>query len=265
MSENENPRKFYFSKQWLLLAACLILAIGIIVSGWLDYRAIKKSSVKIGQTASSIVKSTVTQIFPPKKIVCLDPGHGGNDVGATYGKVHESDINLSVALQTKTILEKDNYKVDMTRADDSYVAKRSRAVFCNSVKADILVAIHHNSYDTDHTTDYSTALYYKDSDKLLASSLLNSVSSKLGTKNQGIASFNDSELWLANMPAALSEAFFITDKSEYADLLKSNPARLTDEATGLATGIVNYFTHPDQVQAPASSDSLILDRTDYEN
>jgi N-acetylmuramoyl-L-alanine amidase len=159
-------------------------------------------------------------------------------------------------------LENDNYTVYLTRTDDTYIAKRARSAYCNSIKADILVSIHHNTYDSDHTVDYDTALYYKDSDKLLASSILSSTSLKLGIESKGIAKFDNSLFWTANMPSALSEALFMTNTTEYSQIVKTNSVRLADEAQGIATGIINYFEKPEQIQNSVTNDSLIIDRVD---
>lgn len=197
-----------------------------------------------------------------QEIVCLDPGHGGKDAGAIYKNITESELNLNVALQVRNMLEKDGYKVYMSRDDDSFVYKRPRARYCNSVNATIMVAIHHNSYDTDTSVDYSTALYYKDSDQALATAVLDAVSERLDTQNQGIAKFDDSLLYIATMPAMLSEAFFVTSSSEYYQIIKVSSPRLTAEAEGIFNGIKNYFANPNVSSSTISADSLIIDRPD---
>ncbi|MFA4995657.1 MAG: N-acetylmuramoyl-L-alanine amidase [Patescibacteria group bacterium] len=199
------------------------------------------------------------------KTVCIDPGHGGTDYGATYKEVNESDINLTVALKLRDILENKGYEVYMTRTADTFLAKRQRAYDCNSVKGDILVSIHHNSYPDDKTVNYDTALYYKASDKALATSILNATSSELDVQSEGIAKFDNSELWLAEMPAVLSEAFFITNTTEYNLISKSNSSRLEEEAVSIANGIENYFDDPDQTQESVDANSLIIHRTDYDD
>lgn len=43
-----------------------------------------------------------------KFCVIIDAGHGGSDGGTVSGKIIEKDINLSVALKLKAILEDNN-------------------------------------------------------------------------------------------------------------------------------------------------------------
>lgn len=199
------------------------------------------------------------------EIVCLDPGHGGSDTGAEYKNITEADINLIVVKQLKTLLETDGYTVYLARSDDTFAPKRSRARYCNSVNASVMVSVHHNSYDTDTGVDYSTALYYKDTDIALASSILEAVTDQLDTRNQGIAKFDNSMLYIATMPAVMSEGFFITNTSEYNQISKSNSARLTAEAEAIKTGIENYFANPDASAATTDINSLNIDRSDYDD
>lgn len=244
----------------------LVLAI-IVLAGISSFVSLQNSeNIKADVNSPDIVVNTDTSnLTEPTKpqTVCLDPGHGGKDVGAVYKKLTEADLNLKVAVQVRNILQKNGYKVYLTRTDDSFVFKRPRARYCNSVKASILVAIHHNSYGKDTSVNYSTGLYFKDSDQALAANILDAVSGKLKTKNQGIAKFDDSELYIATMPAALSEGFFITSKSEYEQIVQKNYSRLNTEAEGIAAGIENYFTNPVKPSDTINSDSLILDRSDY--
>lgn len=52
--------------------------------------------------------------------ILIDPGHGGDDVGASNGLVYEKDMNLRQSLYEKCRYESMGYKVYLTRYDDSY-------------------------------------------------------------------------------------------------------------------------------------------------
>ena len=55
--------------------------------------------------------------------ICIDPGHGGSESGAMFGKYVEKDINLVVALKVQEILTaQGQVKVTMTRESDTYVS-----------------------------------------------------------------------------------------------------------------------------------------------
>ena len=229
---------------------------------WKGTAALNIQSNDTADYSSSYVDTASNTLEKKEEIICLDPGHGGKDLGASNGNINESEINLAVSQKVKTLLENDGYTVTMTRNDDTFIAKRSRAAYCNSINADILVSIHHNSYESDDSVNYATALYYKDSDSLLANSLLDSVSDNLDIKNQGISKFENSLLYIAEMPAALIEGFFITNSNYYYNLLDSDSTILNNEATAIAEGIENYFEDPDNIPISANNNSLYIDRND---
>ena len=61
------------------------------------------------------------QLLPTRKLVVIDPGHGGIDGGTSGGGLVEKDINLRMGHILRGVLENNNYKVVMTRTDDSDV------------------------------------------------------------------------------------------------------------------------------------------------
>jgi N-acetylmuramoyl-L-alanine amidase len=82
------------------------------------------------------------------KTIVLDPGHGGRDPGAVGRvlKAYEKDINLSVSLMLKAILEKElGVRVLLTRSDDRFVSLQERTRFANDNKADLFISIHTNA------------------------------------------------------------------------------------------------------------------------
>lgn len=194
-----------------------------------------------------------TPEFTKKQTVCLDAGHGGIDGGALAVGKTEAEINLNVANAVKNLLEADGYQVFMTRAKDESLSNTDRYTFCNAKKASILVSIHQNFFD-DPTVDFSTALYFKESDVGLAASLVNAVSSKLTLKNNGIAGFEDGILSRSNMPAALAEGFFMTNTKEKTKLKNDESGLISNEAQGIFSGITNYFG--DQNQKPTQITTL---------
>ena len=81
-----------------------------------------------------------------KKIIVIDPGHGGHDPGAMANGLKEKDINLKVALKLKKYLEKDGrFKVYLTRDDDYFVSLYDRTLIALEKKADLFISIHTNA------------------------------------------------------------------------------------------------------------------------
>jgi N-acetylmuramoyl-L-alanine amidase len=97
-------------------------------------------------------KSQENQLLPKKRVlietICLDPGHGGSDLGAVGNntKIAEKDITLKVAGKLRQrILNKLGLNVVMTREKDAEVSLNSRVSIANNRKAQIFISIHVNS------------------------------------------------------------------------------------------------------------------------
>jgi N-acetylmuramoyl-L-alanine amidase len=77
-----------------------------------------------------------------KKIVVIDPGHGGTDIGAKGqdGTV-EKTIALTIARMVLVELES-RYRVILTRADDLEVDPADRTARANTEKANLFISIH---------------------------------------------------------------------------------------------------------------------------
>jgi len=98
-------------------------------------------------------------------ILVLDPGHGGSDPGAVWGKYHEADLNLAVALALGELLEREMPDVDVrfTRRDDRKVGLAERGRFANKAGADLFLSIHANY--AANTTASGTETYVMGMDK----------------------------------------------------------------------------------------------------
>ena len=71
--------------------------------------------------ATAIPTATPSPTPVPKKIIALDAGHGGDDLGSTRQGLYEKDANLAIALFLKKELEEAGYAVFMVRDVDFYV------------------------------------------------------------------------------------------------------------------------------------------------
>ncbi len=95
------------------------------------------------------VKSLIplNNVPPSRKVIVIDPGHGGHDPGA-IGKrgLKEKDVVLDIALRLAKILRKNYlYDVHLTRKKDIYLPLNKRTVFANSKNADLFISIHANA------------------------------------------------------------------------------------------------------------------------
>lgn len=135
-------------------------------------------------------------------VVCIDPGHGGNDTGACDNGIKEKDINLGVALQLKEDINRrlKDVKVIMTRTDDRFVTLQGRADIANKNKADLFISIHTNSVDLKNPNRKSvagTSVYalglHKDKDNLNVAKRENSVIELEKGHNEKYSGFDPSK------------------------------------------------------------------------
>lgn len=78
-------------------------------------------------------------------IVVIDPGHGGENLGAEYEEYTEKEMTLAVAEAMKEELEKyEGIKVYMTREGDKDISLEERAEYAAAMNADMLYCLHFN-------------------------------------------------------------------------------------------------------------------------
>jgi N-acetylmuramoyl-L-alanine amidase len=108
-------------------------------------------------------------IFPSAimaKVVLIDPGHGGEEVGAVgyldskkSRKVYEKDLSLRLSKKIKEVLSKSTTTY-LTRSLDRTVSLQERADLADLVKADLFLSIHFNS--STNAKSHGMELYYLD-------------------------------------------------------------------------------------------------------
>ena len=82
-----------------------------------------------------------------KRMIVLDPGHGGHDPGAVGPKnLYEKDVVLDIALKLKKVLMEDPFnEVFLTRERDIFIPLEERTAMANRKNADLFVSIHANA------------------------------------------------------------------------------------------------------------------------
>ena len=79
-------------------------------------------------------------------VVVLDPGHGGENLGAQYDGYTEKDLTMAVASAMEEELKKyDGIEVYVTRQGDEDMSLKERADFAASKNADFLFCLHFNT------------------------------------------------------------------------------------------------------------------------
>ncbi|MCW5206863.1 N-acetylmuramoyl-L-alanine amidase [Desulfobulbus sp. F5] len=213
--------------------------------------------------------------------IMIDPGHGGKDSGATGFGLQEKDIVLDVAKRVKTLLEKEKYEVPLTRDKDVFIALEERTAIANTKGADLFLSIHVNAHPKPWVKGVETFYLNlaANPEAMRVAALENATSSRSMSEMQGILAdlmkntkIDESSLLAefiqtsmadglrqykikslgvkkapfyvligAQMPAALSEISFISNKDEAA-LLKDDKY-LQALAEQIAAGVIAYIEH----------------------
>ena len=99
------------------------------------------------QAAGETLPPLVQSATPSIRTIVLDPGHGGEEIGAKgLNGAMEKDLTLDVARRLKSVIEaKLGVRVLLTREDDRLVPLDDRASIANNNKADLLISIHVNA------------------------------------------------------------------------------------------------------------------------
>lgn len=84
---------------------------------------------------------------PGRRVIVLDPGHGGKDSGArsTFNGTYEKELALDWALRTGRLLAARGWQVYFTRTNDATVALPDRVALAEQVQADLFLSLHFNS------------------------------------------------------------------------------------------------------------------------
>lgn len=96
--------------------------------------------------------------------VLIDPGHGGDDSGASNEYIKEKEMNLIVSKYEKCRFESHGYKVYMTRYDDTYgnglgkaekrLHKRAYEIGYYGIVSKIAYSNHHNAINNKQYSGY---------------------------------------------------------------------------------------------------------------
>ena len=108
---------------------------------------VNQKAMKITADTAIAASNKLSKKQKASKIIVLDPGHGGDDVGALSQnkKLREKDIVLNVSKKTASLLKERGYKVLFTRSNDRFIKLRSRTSFANDKGAHLFISIHANA------------------------------------------------------------------------------------------------------------------------
>jgi N-acetylmuramoyl-L-alanine amidase len=152
------------------------------------------------------------------KLVVLDPGHGGSEPGATYGK-DEKWYNLDITKRLEAILVSNGVNVKLTRTTDEFVSLDERVKMANDWEADFFLSVHNNAFFDKGMHGTMTFFYtgsYKG--KEYATIIQNDLLKNLGSKDLGVKSNTFVVIKKTKMPAVLVEIGCLSNADERAKL-----------------------------------------------
>lgn len=188
-----------------------------------------------------------------KELIVIDAGHGGFDPGkvGTAGTL-EKDINLSISLKLKQVLEDSGYQVVMVRETDTALCDdgsshkkvddlKARVSMINEKKPALTVSIHQNSYSAG--TKGAQVFYFKNSEEShrFAAVLQETVKEKINDGNHRVEKGNDSYYMLKKTEGifAIIECGFLSNPQEEVLLNADDYQQKMAEA--IAEGIERYL------------------------
>lgn len=172
------------------------------------------------------------------RVIVVDAGHGGSDVGATRAGIYEKDITLDISKRVADLLTNKGYHVEMTRRKDDTVSLQDRVLFTEEKNADLFVSIHVNSSVSEEPYGLETH-YYTDESYAFAQEVHKSLAQKIDSKDRGLFK---SKFYVINnsiAPSILVETGFISNTAERNSLVTDERKQKTAEA--VVNGILNYI------------------------
>ena len=220
-------------------------------------------------TTDIIAKKTS---YDNKKIIVLDPGHGGRDKGAQgMNGIYEKTVSLKLAHIIEKELE-DQYNVFLTRTDDYQLDIPGRIDAANHLKADLFISIHSGGSFLHKASGIYIYYYNKISgptnvsgnvtlktiknnnirtqwhnlqnrhkikSHILSESVKNRINEHIGFAKCKVQSAPVLVLSGADMPAIFIETGYLSNPAEEKEL---NDAKvLSDFAKGISKGIEDFF------------------------
>jgi len=216
-----------------------------------------------------------------KRLVIIDPGHGGQDIGARGpAGTLEKAMTLKVAKILAARLH-ENYRVVLTRRDDYPVGILERTATANHLKADIFISIHTGGGFIHKTSGISIFFFKKAALRAFrpqtedpaifknktgpigwddlqikhttnSQRLAESIQAGIQAQKQPLTCKRDSAPLLvlagADMPAILIEIGYLTNPSDEKAL--KDPKAVSRLVEGIYQGISHFFIDLKRTSGP---------------
>lgn len=171
-----------------------------------------------------------TQSNDAKKVVVIDPGHGGYDDGGVVDGVSEKDVTLAIGLELGALLEKQGYQVVYTRKEDIALGDyeledlSERVAIGEQAKGDVMISLHTNKADGDYAERIYGFEIYENEQSELSQQLAQLVATQLDSlqfsQDRGVKDGENLQVVALNqVPSILVELGFLDDDGDRAYLM----------------------------------------------
>lgn len=180
-----------------------------------------KTKIRILGLLSAAVLLLVCFAFRPleeKKIIVIDAGHGGYDVGKDVYGFEEKQITETVAKQIKELNDDANIEIVLIRDGDISMELKERVSIINNLKPNLVISIHVNS--NSNTMANGVQAYvpsneiFKDKSKEMADIIVDKLAA---TGNLAKRNTTEAPFYLlknANCPIMTLEIGFLTNEKD---------------------------------------------------
>lgn len=230
----------------MMLGFMMVVAVSVVNHGkWSNGNNAEQgrendpNSVPVGQAETPVMDS-----YDDKIKIVIDPGHGGEDPGATGASgSYEKDFTLAVALKLFRLLENEaEFDVYLTREDDRFLSSetRERTEVANSIGADLFISLHANTF-TDQSVSGTETYYYDDESKVLADTIHPHVVEATGFPDRGVRQEAYFVLKDTMMPSILIEIGYITNERDERLMLTESFQQAVAES--IVAGVKEYVAN----------------------
>lgn len=242
--------KRFFLAAGLMAMSCLLVTGYTYISGEKEFPLGKKETKKETETEKKSGYDPKTSNYDDMNAysICIDAACGGSDNGTENESRLEKDDNLKLAQKVQNILVNEmNFKVFMTRTDDSDVSDADRVAKANDNNCNAIVSLARGKYlNANYSQGFESYIYHEEPTDALA--LSSCIISKLNDTNTML---NGSTV--NGMPGNKNEDFYINKSSNMASVVvltgyitydEDNEAfdnNLDTIAKAIAEGIYDYM------------------------
>lgn len=209
-----------------------------------------------GDTVTTIAEKTPNT---DRKCIIIDPGHGGEDGGATScAGILESKYNLEISLKLNDLLQMMGYNTKMIRTTDISIYTQGNSIaqkkvsdlkqrvnIANNTKNAYVISIHQNYFSDSRYS--GTQVFYAPTgnSKELAAALQKQVATHIQKENKRTIKKASGIYLMEHIQCSgvLIECGFLSNQSEEAKL--RDPSYQNDLCCVIATSLSNFLDRED--------------------